>query len=519
MEIIKRRFEALRKKLSKDGNFIHPVTLLERAASLWPQKTALVCETNAITFGQLFERAKCYAQILRVKGVVKGDRVLILYENGIDFYVAYHAAWLAGAVVAPLNVFLHEKELEHIIRDAMPRFILVSPTLRSKLDPFSAQVNLLSVENLEQESASGLNPADFSLPEISLDECTVLLYTSGTTGFPKGVMLSGRAIMTNCIQGIACFDLTEDERILASLPLFHSYMQIVSVWSPLIVGAIVIVVPRINRKALKEGLEQKPSIILAIPQLFGIFCLMRNLDFSFVKLLFSGGDALHSSIRLGFELLYGRRLGNGYGLTEAAPLVAAHVTDFCARPHYVGRPFLGIELSIRDSKTGVEVKKGEIGVVWAKGDNIMLGYYNAPEATKAVLVDGWLNTGDLGFVDSDGALTLSGREKDLIVNKGINIYPQEIEGVLVKHPYVLLAAVVGFKKGETEVPVAFVTLSQEGMEHKGGEDELKKFCRENLAAYKVPHRILVRSSVPLTATGKIDKKELRANLQHDLILE
>ncbi|HBL98523.1 TPA: hypothetical protein DDZ86_02675 [Candidatus Dependentiae bacterium] len=522
MEIVEKRFKLVQEKLSVNGILIHPNQLLLRAAKLWPHKTALMCEKDSITFGTLFNRAAQGAQLLRAKGVKKGDRVLILYENGIDFYVAYHAAWMTGALIAPLNVFLHEKELEHIVNDAQPIAILVSASLRPKVERFSDKMMILGIEDLVQPmlAEEGIDLfLSFDVPSLSLDECAVLLYTSGTTGLPKGVMLSGRAIMTNCIQGIACFDLSEDERIFAALPLFHSYMQNTSVWCALIVGAVVIVIPRINRKSLKEGLDQRPSIILAIPQLFGIFCLMRNLDFSSVKLIFSGGDALHSSTRLGFELLYGRRLGNGYGLTEAAPLVAANLEDFCAPAHCVGRPLLGIKVAIRDRNTHVELKSGEIGVLWVKGDNLMLGYYNAPEASASVLVDGWLNTGDLGFLTSEGFLVLAGREKDLIVNKGINIYPQEIETILVKHPHVLLAAVVGTRIGEVEVPVAYVTLAGEQASQDVGivEEELKSLCREYLAPYKVPHRIFVQGSLPMTATGKVDKKVLRATIKSEAL--
>ncbi|HBY05634.1 MAG: Long-chain fatty-acid-CoA ligase [candidate division TM6 bacterium GW2011_GWE2_42_60] len=509
-QIYKKRFEALVRSLSPQGNLIHPSTLLKRAATLWPNRTALLYEAEELSFKELFTQAVALAKQLQKKGVKPGDHVLILYENSSNFYRAYHAAWMTGAIVAPLNVFLHEKELTYIVKDAQPTLILVSQTLRSKIEAACAEAAfstdmLMSIEDLSTRDAQ--LDLTFSIPHPALDACTVILYTSGTTGMPKGVMLSGKAIMTNCLQGIATFALDDHERIFAILPLFHSYMQNVAVWCTIILGIATIVVPRINRKAIKEGLAKKPTIVLGIPQLFGLFCLMKNLDFSSVRLFVSGGDALHEPTRLGFELLYGRRIVNGYGLTESAPLIAVNLTDTCARPHAVGVPLYGITVAIRDTNA-------QIGTIWVQGDNLMLGYYNAPEATQKVLVDGWLNTGDLGYLSKDGCLVLAGREKDLIVHKGINIYPQEIEGLLAQHPAVVFAAVVGFKKEETETPVAFVTLSQELADP---ETTLKQYCREHLAPYKVPHRIFIRTTLPQTATGKIDKKVLKLELQNGIV--
>lgn len=509
----KKRFTKLLALLSPHNKLLHPSTLLQRAASLWPKRKALLFETEETSFYDLFLQATHLSKMLIKKGVKPGDHILILYENSSNFYRAYHAAWMAGAVVAPLNVFLNETELAHIVKDAHPAFIFVSPSLKSKIETACNAVHfniesLMSVEELCKldESPEQLK-TPISIPHPSLDACTVILYTSGTTGMPKGVMLSGRAIITNCLQGISTLELEENERVFAILPLFHSYMQNVAVWCPVILGITTIVVPRIARKAIKEGLEKKPTIVLGIPQLFGLFCLMKNLDFSQVRLFVSGGDALYSATRLGFELLYGRRIVNGYGLTEAAPLIAVNLIDTCARAHDVGSPLYGISVEIRNAINGV-------GTIWVKGDNLMLGYYNAPEATQKILVNGWLNTGDLGYLTQKGNLVLAGREKDLIVHKGINIYPQEIEGVLTQHPAIVFAAVIGLKKDDTETPIAFVTLSQE---IPNAEDTLKQHCRKYLAPYKVPHRIFIRATLPQTSTGKIDKKSLKLELQNEIV--
>ncbi len=509
---VQKKFEELTGQLSENSVLQHPNTLLHRAARLWPTRVALICEDCSITFKQLVNRATFLATILvQEKGVLPGDRVLVLYENSIDFYIAYHAAWITGAIVAPLNVFLSERELQHIINDAQPKLIITSPTLCNKI---STQTRIpvmcddLTVLTAKAEELQ----VDFPPKSPSMTDCTLLLYTSGTTGLPKGVMHSGESIITNCIQAISNFDIVAQERLFAALPIFHSYMQNVSVWCALVVGALVIVVPRISRPALLRGLGQKPTIILGIPQLFGIFCLMKKVSFPAVKLFVSGGDALNPTIKLGFELLFNRRIMNGYGLTETAPLISANLDDWHAPTHCIGKPMVGISVSIRDDNR--DLPAGEIGTIWVKGKNVMLGYYNAPEATQEVLQDGWFNTGDLGYLDYAGRLVIAGREKDLIIHNGMKIYPQEVESLLVQHPNVLMAAVIGIKSGKTEIPVAFI-VPHKPMENL--EKELKKHCQQLLASYKIPQIFYLRDKLPQTATGKIDKKVLRSEVAREIL--
>lgn len=509
---IQKKFIELSSQLSINGKLQHPNTLLHRAARLWPTRLALICEDQAMTFRALADRAAYLATgLIKKHQIHPGDRVLVLYENSIDFYIAYHAAWITGAIVAPLNIFLTERELQHIIADSQPTLIITSPALAPKIKT-ETTVPLLS-DNLTELTAEGERlPVDFTPRSPAITDCTLLLYTSGTTGLPKGVMHSGEAILTNSLQAISNFDFTQQERLLATLPLFHSYMQNVSVWSALVVGALVIVVPRISRPALLRGLEKRPTIIPGIPQLFGLFCFMKKIRFPDVKLFVSGGDALTPPIKLGFELLFNRRLINGYGLTETAPFIAVNFDEGHAPTHCVGRPLSGIDLSIRIDNQ--PVADGIIGSIWVRGKNIMLGYYNAPEATRAVLQDGWFNTGDLGYLDSDGKLVLAGREKDLIVHNGMKIYPQEVESVLSQHPNILMAAVVGIKKGKTEIPVAFIVVSKPMIDP---EKELKKHCRELLAPYKMPQLFYLRDKLPQTATGKIDKKVLRLEVAREIL--
>lgn len=512
MTTTKKRFVEVREILNDPKKTYFAGTLLEKAAKQWPNRTALIYEDKKISFKDLYRLASSITRNLIQKGVKEGDRVLLIYENSINFYASYYGIWQTGAIVTPLNIFLHEKELEHIINDANPSAIIASKKQCEKIKKTSSKIPNIPVFSEEifiKTQEKNENQEPLTIPQRDPFSCAALLYTSGTTGLPKGVMLSSRNILTNAIQGIINFDIEQNERILAALPLFHSYMQNAAVWSPFLAGATVIVVPNITRKALLKGLESQPTGILGIPQLYGLFCLMKTAPFSQVKYFVSGGDALHNKIRMGFELIYQRKIANGYGLTESSPFISVDLTDQRSPAGSVGKPMPGIEIQIRDEHNAV-LEQGERGTLWVKGDNIMLGYYNAPEATSKVIQNNWLNTGDLAYKDTKGAIILCGREKDLIIHKGFNIYPQEIENILTTHPAVFMAGVIGHYENEDEIPIAFVATKNAS---ENLDKQLKELCIQNLAPYKIPHEFHVLTELPMTATGKVDKKILRAKLE------
>lgn len=209
---------------------------------------------------------------------------------------------------------------------------------------------------------------------------------------------------------------------------------------------------------------------------------------------------------MGFELLYRRRLCNGYGLTETSPFVTVDLDDVAGPTNTIGKPMPGIDIEIRDEENR-PMKQGDVGTLWLRGQNVMYGYYKADDATAELIKDGWLNTGDLAYLDDAGNIVLSGRNKDLIKHKGIKIYPHEIENVLTSHPLISMAAVIGVMDDTDEIPVAYVVTREM---REGLETELKELCANNMAAYKVPRHIYVHTELPMTATGKIDKKALRA---------
>lgn len=482
--------------------------LLQRTARMVPHNTVIFYEDKKLTYLQLYYYATQLSKKIQSHGVKPRDRVILLYENTPEFYIAYFGIVQVGAVVVPLNTFLQEQEIAHILDDAQPTLIVVSPSLLAIVQT-AVQTRSIAIL-VEQDMQYGPVPTvltNFEVTDLDADEMAALLYTSGTTGTPKGVMLSSRNIFTNILQCVVRVEPRPDEKIFAVLPLFHSFAQNTCIWSTIFSGCSVILVPKIERRAILKGLNNGPTVLLGVPALFGLLCLMKTAPIDQVRICLSGGDALPDRIRAAFSLIYRRKLCNGYGLTETSPLIAANIEDELTSAENVGFPVVGMSCIIKDD-TGDVLPQGQIGQLWVKGDNVMLGYYKAQEMTDAIMHDGWLSTGDLAYIDHKKRLVITGRYKDLIIHKGFNIYPQEIENVLMLHPDVMRAAVIGqADTAHGQVPIAYVQLKQD---NKNIVVQLEALCAKNIAAYKIPRQFMCSvDPLPLTSTGKVDKKVLR----------
>ncbi|MCB9492997.1 MAG: AMP-binding protein [Epsilonproteobacteria bacterium] len=511
-------FNKIKKTYSDNNSVIHVSQLLRCAYEKYPTNTALISTEKTINYTELYFRAGLLCDKLSALGIQARDHVILYYENALEFYVAYFAVWQLNAVIVPLNTFLHQHELDYIITDAAPKAIIASPSLLKTVE---------SVQELRQQRNEKKFPLVLSseifdwqtpVPEkINFTpacdgkgyELATLLYTSGTTGAAKGVMISSDNAMINAMQGYARFVLmgmTDKERFFCVLPLFHVFAQNTCMWLPIMTGSAVIVVSKVDRKLIMDNLEQhKPTLFFGVPSLYGLLCLMRNANFDSVKVFVSGADMLPDKIRAAFALVYGRKIRAGYGLSEASPVVAVHHVNQEQPTYVVGQPLVGIECQIRD-KDGNVLPPGTVGSFWLRGENIMMGYYKAPEQTAKVLQDGWLDTGDLASLDQEGNIAIRGRDKDLIIHKGFNIYPAEIENVLLKHPAVFKAAVIGKSdQANGQVPVAFVAIKPDAA---FTEQNLRALCANHLASYKIPRSFIVQQDLPLNATGKIDKKKL-----------
>ncbi len=509
LEQEQKKFEEIKKSLTGEKGLLYAGRLLQRAAQKAPDVIALLYNDEEITYKKLYLQACSFARILKKRGIKKGDRILMCFENTPDFYVAYFGIWQAGGVVAPLNTFLKEVEIAHIVSDAQP-VLIVTEKERVSLFEQSGAANLPPI--ITSEQMYGDEDASTTDESVDLDqhEVAALLYTSGTTGLPKGVMLSSFNIISCLMQGSARLEFEGSDRIFGVLPLFHVFAQFACLWGAIFVFATIILVPKIERRSILKGLIYKPTLFVGVPALYGLLCLLKTAPIDSVDFFVSGGDALSDKIRMAFALLYRRKIVSGYGLTETAPLLSVSLADISGPTSCVGNPIIGVEVEIRDEQ-GTTLPKNATGRIWVRGNNVMLGYYNAPEQTEKVLKNGWFDTGDLGYIDDNRFLYITGRLKDLIIHKGFNIYPQEIENVITSHPNVLRVGVIG-RKGEgefdgEEVPVAYVQIREK---HPKMEEELKKLCMQQLAPYKVP-KVFICSTDELatTATGKVDKKVLR----------
>lgn len=504
-----KRFDQWMQKIKHENKIMFIGALLPRAAMLFGEKTALIYEDKKITFNQLYQQSCTVEHVLKDRGVIVGDHVLMMVGNSPEFYAVYCAIIQCGAIVVPVNTFLHEHELAHIVDDAQPKLIICDDeTKKYFVDVLCQVVSVSEVVN----NGDGCNAQEAYENLVTLrnaDEVAVLLYTSGTTGVPKGVMLTSKNIMTNVAQGLARFELNNGEHIFGVLPLFHSFAQNVCIWIALFIGATVILVQKIDRRKILSALQHDPTIMIGVPALYGLFCLLREVNFDHVRYFVCGGDSLPDKIRAAFSQIYRRKICSGYGLTEASPFVTVDLDDEIMPTGTIGTLLSAIKCKLIDEQ-GHEVVRGQKGVMWLRGENIMKGYYNAPQATEKVLQDGWLDTGDIVYMRDDKKIVIAGREKDLIIHKGFNVYPAEIENILLMHKNIIFAGVVG--KNDDDVGqqvIAFVQLAQE-QDHDELVKQLRTLCKKYLAIYKMPKQfICTTQSLPLTATRKVDKKKLR----------
>ncbi len=510
-------YHELRKQFMVHDTLIPVNKLLHRAYLTFPQQVALISQGKHVNYQQLYYAAQSVSKKLQDYGVVPRDRILLYSENSLEFYAVYFGILQCSAIVVPTNTFLHEQELSHVINDAEIKIIFTTESLRGTIDRLKAQEKINKdviiftehdiqwSEPILTTKVQAIEPAP-----MDIDALCVLLYTSGTSGKPKGVMLSSRNLITNALQCYARFKMAgqhDQERFFCVLPLFHIFAQTTCIFLPIMTGSLVIIISKIDRKLISEGLIFKPTIFFGFPALYGLLCMMKNAPLASIKMFVSGADAMPDKIRTAFSLIYGRKICIGYGLTEAAPVVAVNYHNELKPSIIVGAPVAGLDCQIRGDNGDV-LLHGQIGSVWLRGENIMMGYYKSHDLTEQVIQNSWLNTGDLGSLNHHGELAITGRSKDLIIHKGFNIYPQEVENILMSHPLVTKAAVVGRSDSFSgQIPIAYVALKVlDNTAHV--EIQLRALCAQNLAAYKIPRHFTCLQDLPMNATGKIDKKQL-----------
>lgn len=440
-------------------------------------------------------------------GVKPGDRVAVWLKNCPEYIPAVYGILQAGGVVVPINNFLKPAEVAYILNDAGADLIITDAALEEALPQLRAsraQLQSVRVEDLLQDGVGDpVHPAERNESDLA-----VIIYTSGTTGRPKGAMLSHGNLLHNVESCRLVLRCVENDRLAILLPMFHSYMLCVGVFLPLIVGASIVLIRSVHppRNVLQEIITHKATILPAIPQFFRGMVQAQIPVALPLRMAISGAAPLPAQVLKEFSEKFPFPLLEGYGLSEASPVVTKNPLDGVRKAGSIGLPIPNVEVSIQDD-IGNFLPAGEIGEVCVRGGNVMMGYWNLPAETREVMRNGWLLTGDVGYRDADGYYYITDRKKDMLLVNGINVYPREVEEVLYQFPGVKEVSVIGIsdpRRGEQ--PLAFVAAA-DGTTLE--ERALLQFAKDRLADYKVPRRVIFVEALPRNATGKILKTTLR----------
>lgn len=523
--------------------------LLDDARARFPHNTTTVFLKKTLTYEELFDRvealATAFQKVLRIQ---KGDRVLLVLPNSPQYVMAFFALLKAGAIVVQGNPLYTKDELEYLVKDSGARYAITLDFLYPKLANLLEQEVLegLIVARLQSEMGFPYNilfplklrkegravrvpdhpnifsfekllqtDPDWRAPSIVPQEDIALLqYTGGTTGKPKGVMLTHLNLIANVHQVIAWSEDVRygEDTLLAVIPFFHVYGMTVAMNFSIAVAARMVIHPQFHIKDVLRDLERyRVAFFPGVPAMY-IALLnhpeIEKYDLRSVRVCLSGSAPLPVKVKEDFERLTRAKLLEGYGLSEASPVTHANPTYGLNKPGSIGLPFPDTLAAVVDLEKGEEVlPPGDVGELVVKGPQVMKGYWNREEETASVLRNGWLYTGDIARMDKDGYFYIVDRKKDLIIVGGYNVYPREVEEVLYQHPKVKEAAVVGIPhQFYGEVPKAFV-VPKEG--EVLTEEELRSFLKEHLAKYKIPHEIEFRKELPKTFVGKVLRRELR----------
>ena len=491
--------------------------LLERNLPRFADRVALreldpgtLAERRVLTYEQLFRAARGGAAGLRLHGVGAGARVAVCLPNGAGLVIGYHACWLAGATIVPVNPQAHEREIELQLADAAVSLVVAGDgparvaAERLKLPVLDAEV-FRALEALPPAAPPDCRPAE---------DVAVLLYTGGTTGVPKGAMLTHRNLVVNTLQFAAWYAFAPgEETALAAIPMYHSGGMSGVMNVPLSAGATVLALPRFSPAAVARTLgRHRVTRLFGVPTMF--IALLndaegRRADYAHLRACRTNAAPLPPAVKTAFDDLVGREvLIEGYGLTETSPLTHANPLQR-ARAGSIGIPLPETDARVVDLETGRDVPPGTPGELLIRGPQVMRGYWNRPDETARAIEDGWFRTGDVAEMDADGYFRIVDRKKDIINTAGFKVWPREVEETLYTHPAVRLAAVVGTPDAyRGEAVTAYVVL-KDGEGGRVTADELAAFCRARLTAYKVPRLVEFRAELPITPAGKLLRRLLR----------
>ncbi len=520
---------------------------LVQSAARYPHHKALYFMGKEMTYTELLHAARRFANAIRELGVGKGDRVAIMLPNCPQLVIAYYGTLFAGAVVVMTNPLYMQRELEHQLKDSGASLIVTLDLLFHKVNSVVANTEVRNLivtsvkdylpfpknvlyplkakkDGLKRDVKYGkgvyafpklLNASSSAACHTEIDaetDMALLQYTGGTTGVSKGVMLTHYNVIVNTVQNRlwAYKSRPGEERYLAALPFFHVFGMTVLMNQAVMLGGCLILIPKFEIDEILRAIHRlKPTVFPGAPTMYIALINHRDLrhyDLSSIRICVSGAAPLPLEVQERFEEITGGRLIEGYGLTEASPVTHANNIWEKRKLGSIGIPFPDTAAKVVDPTTGEELPPGEIGELAVCGPQVMKGYWNRQEETDQALRNGWLHTGDMARMDEDGYFYITDRIKDIIIAGGFNIYPREIEEVLFEHPDIEEAAVAGVPdpyRGETVK--AYVVLKKGAALEAA---ELERWCRQRLAAYKVPHLYEFRGSLPKTLAGKVLRRKL-----------
>jgi long-chain acyl-CoA synthetase len=514
-------------------------SVLEHSARILPDREAITCGQARMTYAQLDAQASRLAAGLQAIGIAPGDHVALGSPNLPLFPIAYYAILKAGGVVVPLNVLLKPREIAYHLKDSDAKALIVfegTPELpmaamaRAACDevrgvqlvvmPAASTASPVPGAKTVQEVIEGAGPAKLSSRRRRPDDTAVILYTSGTTGHPKGAELSHENMLLNALASRDMYLPAmrggfQQDVALVTLPLFHSTAQTCLMNAGLAGGFRLVLLPRFDPAAVLETMQREEvSFWIGVPTMY--WALLQHVRRHQVdtepiarhlRLCISGGAAMPLEVMREFEAAFGVRILEGYGLSETSPVACFNQLHRPSKPGTVGQPIFGVDVRCVDDQDRF-VSGGEPGEIVIRGPNVMRGYYGRPEATEEVMRGGWFHTGDIGTIDADGYVAIVDRKKDMIIRGGFNVYPREIEEVMMAHPAVALAAVIGVPDERHGEEIKAYVVRRPGVSLT--EAELIAWCREQMAAYKYPRQVEFRDALPVSATGKILKRELKS---------
>jgi len=497
-----------------------PLKLAEQS-KLFPDKEALIYNNKRFTYGELDASVKKLADGLSKMGILPGDRVLLALENCPEFVISYYAILSAQGIVVPVNPQYTMNELSVIMANALPEAVITTGQVMPLFNSISAEVPLdkgiITIGAVEHtgalpfEKVLGSGSPGYTPGRPARDEMAVLMYTAGSTGSPKGAMLSHYNLYSNALAFAQCCRMTPADRSLLIAPAYHAAAQTCVMNSTLVSGATMFIHEGWNgpERLLKSLQKDKITFYFGPPTMYTLLVEhpeAEKYDLRSWRYALTGAAPTPPDLFKKFEEKFGLKLMEGYGLTETSPVTTLMPLGGTFKTGSIGLPIPGVEIRIVDYEDR-EVPVNQIGEIIVRGPNVMKGYYNRPEETNWAMRNGWFHTGDLAYVDSDGYLFIVDRKKDLIIRGGLNIYPKEIEEVLYSHPSVFDAAVIGVPDPIMGEEVLAFVLLREGATVT--PEEIREFCSKKLARYKIPKHIRFVENLPKTTSGKLLKKELQ----------